>query len=249
MSKFVEWVALKFKNPLTPMFFIFGAVLVLLGVTNGLNNLPILNQLASDAGFRWVCVALGVGCFVVSIVTLYRPPKADAQSIYQVHRYSGTWSVQNRFRLWRSKSIEEPDRVSFDGKTLLVIPSNGKGGSGIQIGKLQVRFKSYRATYEIVNEVQRASVDKDDTLRMHVKVIRRQLIKEDPPPPKEADAEDIYADLRGGLKNSEFDLVLKPVLDTPNQLQGSHIHEEALYENQKAREKYVHEGLFDPPGL
>ena len=70
MANFLEWVNSKFKNPLVPMFFIFGVVLVLLGVTKGLNNLPVLNQLASDAGFRWVSVALGVGCFVVSILTV-----------------------------------------------------------------------------------------------------------------------------------------------------------------------------------
>lgn len=174
---------------------------------------------------------------------------ADDRSIYQVHKYSGTWIVQNSFSRWRRRNITEPDKVSFDGKTLLVIPLNGEGGVGVQIGRLQVRVDNYRATYEIVNEVQRASVDKDETLRMQVKVIRRQLIEEDPPAPKDAHAKDPYADLRGRLENASFPLVLKPVADTPLRLEGYHHHEDALYKDQIASEKYVYAGLFGPPGL
>lgn len=167
----------------------------------------------------------------------------------QVHKYSGIWIVQNRFSRWRRRNITEPDKVSFDGKTLLVIPIDGKGGMGIQIGKLEVRVGNYHAIYEIVNEVQNASVDKDETLRMQVKVIRRQLIKEEPPAPKGTNTKDPYADLRGPLVNPYFPLVLQPVTDTPLRLEGSHHHEDALSQDQIASEKYVYQGLFTPPGL
>lgn len=170
---------------------------------------------------------------------------------YQVHRYSGTWIVQNSFSRWRDRKIVEPDKVSFDGKTLLVIPFNGEGGVGVQIGRLQVSIDNYHAIYEIVNEVQSASVDNYGTLRMQVEVIRRQLVEENPPAPdlKDTNATDPYADLRGDLKNRNFPLVLKPVAERPLQLGGSHYHEENLSKDQIASEKYVHTGLFGPPGL
>ena len=167
----------------------------------------------------------------------------------QVHEYSGIWIVQNSFSRWRRRNITEPDKVSFDGKTLLVIPIEGKGGMGIQIGKLDVRVDSYHAIYEIVNEVQNASVDKDETLRMQVKVIRRQLIKEEPPAPKGTNTKDPYSDLRGPLVNPYFPIVLQPVTNTPLRLEGSHHHEDALSQDQIASEKYVYQGLFAAPGL
>lgn len=248
MDKFLEWVNSKFKNPLVPIFFIFGVILVLLGVTEGLDNLPVLNNLAPVPDFRWVSVILGSSCIIVSIVTFYRPPIVNgAGGSLTVHKYSGTWIAQNSFNLWRHKPIREPDTVSFNGKTLLVIPPNGEGGSGVQIGKLEVRYSSYSATYDIVNEVQSASVNKTGTLEMHVKVIRRQLIKEDPN--EKNDAEGIYADLRRDLDNLEFDLKLKPVRDKPNQLIGTHSQKERLSDNQKASEEYSYQGLFSPLGF
>jgi hypothetical protein len=256
MEKFADWLTSKFKHPLSPMFFFLGMLLILLGVSNGL-SLPILNQLASDPNFRWACLVLGVLCFVASLFIFYHPPKvadasssiADDRSLYQVHKYSGIWNVQTSFSRWRSRNITEPDRVSFVGKTLLVIPTNGEGGSGVQIGTLHIHVDNYHATYEIVNEVQRASVDKDETLRMHIKVVQRQLIEEVPPPLKDAHITDPYADLRGELENRMFDSVLKSVADVPNQLEGGHIHEEGLYKNQIASEKWVYGGLFAPPGF
>lgn len=257
MEKIAEWLTSKFKHPLSPLFFFLGMLLVLLGVSNGL-SLPILNQLASDPNFRWACLVLGVLCLVASIFIFYHPPEVadggssitDDRSVYQVHKYSGTWIGQNSFSRWRRRNIIEPDKVSFDGKSLLVIPISGEGGVGVQIGRLQVRIDNYHATYEIVNEVQRASVDKDGTLRMQVKVIRRQLIAEAPSAPKDAHAKDPYADLRGRLENPSFMVVLKPVADTtPLQLEGSHQHEDTLYKDQIASEKYVYVGLFGPPVL
>jgi len=252
MEKFGEWVISKFKHPLSLMFFILGTLLVLLGVSNGL-NLPVLDQLASDPNFRWACLALGVLCFIPSVFIFYHPPNvADGSgSIYQVHKYSGTWTVKNKFTRWRDRPIAEPDNVSFDGKALLVIPINGEGGSGVQIGRLRVRIDNYSADYEIVNEVRKAWVDKDGTLRMQVKVIRRQLIYEDPPTPKDARAKDPYADLRGSLKRPDFPLVLKHVADTmPLRLEGSHNHNSfSDRKDQLAEEEYEYDNLFGPPEL
>jgi hypothetical protein len=170
--------------------------------------------------------------------------------IHHVHRYSGTWSVRNSFSLWRDRPIKKPDTVFFVGKTWLLIPTEGEGGSGIQIGKLHVHVSGYNASYDIVNEISKASVDKAGTLRMNVKEIRHQLTKEDPLPLKAPHAEDDYADLRRDLETKEWELELDTVSDKPMQLKGRHKHEEALDDvDQRAGEKYVYEGLFIPPGL
>lgn len=227
---------------------VIGVFVFIIGAAGGL---PVGSPPLQITDPTW---RLGLGVLGIVLATagllLLREEDKRTDSPNQVHKYSGTWVVQNSFSRWRRRTITEPDKVSFDGKTLLVIPINGEGGVGVQIGRLQVRVNNYRATYEIVNEVQRASVDKDGTLRMQVKVIRRQLIEEDPPAPEDAHAKDPYADLRGRLENPIFPLVLKPVADTtPLQLEGSHEHEDARYKDQIASEKYVYAGLFGPPGL
>ncbi len=250
MEKFGEWITSKFKHPLSPMFFFLGVLLILLGVSNGV-SLPVFNQLASDPGFRWVCLVLGVLCFAASLVIFYRPPgsvgsssSADDRSKYLVHQYSGVWKVHTSFSRWRNRPIIEPDQVSFDGKTLLIVPMKGDGGSGVQVGKLRVRIGDYRAAYDIVNEVQRAFVDATGTLKMQVVVIRRQLIEDTPPLPNDA-----YADLRGGLENRMFDTVLEPAANAPDQLIGSHTHKDGRPIDQAADEEWGYAGLFNPPGL
>jgi hypothetical protein len=100
--------------------------------------------------------------------------------ITQVHGYSGTWNVVSRFSLWRGTPIEPEDTVSFEGKAFLVLQDNGEAGSGIQIGKLSIRIGEYAATYDILNEIINASVDVNGTLRMLVKVVRREGPKEPP---------------------------------------------------------------------
>jgi len=98
MEKFSEWLTSKFEHPLSPMFFFLGALLLLLGVSNGL-NLPVLNQVASDANLRWVCLVLGVLCFVVSIFVYYQPPKDSDKSKQKANNFwhvlLGTHSKEN----------------------------------------------------------------------------------------------------------------------------------------------------------
>jgi hypothetical protein len=84
MEKFWEWLTSKFEHPLSPMFFFLGALLSLLGVSNGL-NLPVLNQVVSDANSRWVCLGLGVLCLVTSIFIYYLSPgKSNKKDFWQV---------------------------------------------------------------------------------------------------------------------------------------------------------------------
>jgi hypothetical protein len=75
MEKFTEWVTSKFQHPLGLLFFLLGALLILLGVTTGL-ELPVLQQLAPDVNYRWVSLALGVIFLLLATLIYYRPPRA-----------------------------------------------------------------------------------------------------------------------------------------------------------------------------
>jgi hypothetical protein len=56
-------------------------------------------------------------------------------AISQVHGYSGTWTVESRFSLWRGVELKPQDKVSFEGKAFVVLQGDGERGSGIQIGR------------------------------------------------------------------------------------------------------------------
>ena len=157
--------------------------------------------------------------------------------VSQVHGYSGTWNVESRFSLWRDMAMETHDKVYFHGKTFLVLQNDGERGSGIQIGKLCILVGDYRATYEIVNEILTASVDEEGTLRMRVKVARREGPKDkkgDPPDPSFLE----------DLANKEFDLELKPRPGKSKSLQGSHEYRSATKIYQRADEHWEYSCLF-----
>jgi hypothetical protein len=156
--------------------------------------------------------------------------------VSQVHGYSGTWNVESRFSLWRGLEVEPPDKVYFDGKTFLVLQDDGESGSGVQIGKLYILIGDYRATYEIVNQILAASVDAKGTLRMRLKVVRREgpKDKQGKPNPK----------LSEGLANKEFDLELKPRPGKSKTLQGRHEYRSATVIYQRASEHWGYAGLF-----
>ena len=154
----------------------------------------------------------------------------------QVHGYSGTWNVESRFSRWRGEEVKAPDKVYFDGKTFLVLQDDGEKGSGVQIGKLYILIGGYRATYEIVNEILAASVDAKGTLRMRVKVVRREGPKGEIGKPNPR--------LQEGLANKEFDLELKPRPGKSKMLRGRHEYRSATVVYQKASEHWGYSGLF-----
>jgi|SRR5271165_221223 len=59
------------------LFFVFGALLILLGVSNGF-ELPWLKGLTADEHFRWASVAIGSLSLVAGTVIHYRPPSAES---------------------------------------------------------------------------------------------------------------------------------------------------------------------------
>jgi len=74
MGKFIEWVTSKFQHPLSLLFFLLGSLLLLLGITTGL-EVPLLKQLTPDVHYRWVSLALGWGFVLLAIAVYYVPPK------------------------------------------------------------------------------------------------------------------------------------------------------------------------------
>ncbi|HEX5884177.1 MAG TPA: TIR domain-containing protein [Pyrinomonadaceae bacterium] len=165
--------------------------------------------------------------------------------ITQVHGYSGTWNVRNRFTRWRKLDLRNGDSVYFNGKTFLMFQSDGTRGTGVQIGKLHIAIGQYRVTREVVNEVLKAEIKDDGTVQLRLRLIRSRIV-----PGSEAGAENADSKLREDLGNIEFPLVLRPDGDEVATLRGPHEFErEADEKLQLADEKFQHFGLFEPPGL
>lgn len=166
------------------------------------------------------------------------PPLASGiPPVSQAHGYSGTWNVESRFSLWRGVKIEKGNKVYFDGKTFLVLQNDGEKGSGIQVGKLWIDTEGYSAMYEILNEVLSASVDEDGTLKLHIKVVRREG-------PKNTSGKAPDESFEEDLRNKEFDLVLKPVPGKSKRLRGTHAYKSASKVYQRAVENWEYSNLF-----
>lgn len=160
------------------------------------------------------------------------PLAAGIPPMHRVHGYSGTWDVQNRFSLWHGIELGESDTVSWDGKTLLRVRDDGEAGYGTQIGQLRVTLGQYRATWDVANEVVRAAVDEDGSLRMRVKVCARTLVDETGTPPGPPANE--------RLPSPEWNLVLQPVPGEPRKLEGIHTFLVAGRPYSRATEYYTY---------
>lgn len=158
--------------------------------------------------------------------------------VSQVHGYSGTWNVESRFSLWRGTEIQPDDKVYFEGKAFLVLQADGERGSGIQVGKLSIRIGEYAAAYDILNEILSASVDQKGTLRMLVKVIRREGPKE---MPRGKLDETKYPE---SLPRKEFLVEVAPDPDRPETMRGTHWYRTAAKVYQEAEERWEYAHLF-----
>jgi hypothetical protein len=138
MEKFTELMTSKFKHPLSPMFFFLGVLLVLLGVSNGL-SLPILNQLASDANFRWACLALGILCLIASIFIFYHPPKEFEESTRKPSGAIGTIPEELTMTFSRRRAILSIKQ----GEILAYLIHKGYGGELITQDVIEKAFSQY----------------------------------------------------------------------------------------------------------
>jgi hypothetical protein len=84
MDELKKWFIEAFKHPLSPLFLFLGAVLILLGVSNGF-SLPGLKEVAPDAHSRGISVLIGIACCVFAVWLYYHPPSESlAKSTYNV---------------------------------------------------------------------------------------------------------------------------------------------------------------------
>jgi hypothetical protein len=150
----------------------------------------------------------------------------------QSHGYSGRWSIENRFDLWRGFSIEEPDSIYFHGLAILSIPPDGRGGTGIMYGSTYISVQRYNARLDVVNEIRDATVDDDGGLKLRIEVVRRHLAEEEGNPPDRR--------FRESMQSRDFEVSLRPVAGVPGELHGQHTYTRATGVYSSAFERYVH---------
>jgi hypothetical protein len=158
------------------------------------------------------------------------PVAVGIPAIHRVHGYSGTWYVQNRFSLWHGLKLGPDDEVFWEGKTLLRLREDGEEGYGIQIGQLKVELGQYKATWNVTNEIIRATVEKDGSLSMRVRVCVRFLDEETGNPPSDR--------VHEALRSPEWALILKPDHGEPRRLVGDHTYSVAGHPYSTAKEYY-----------
>jgi hypothetical protein len=163
-------------------------------------------------------------------------------AISQVHGYSGTWNIESRFSLWRGVELQNEDKVSFEGKAFLVLQADAERGSGVQVGQLYIVIGEYRASYDIVNEILAARVNKDGNLQLRLRVVRREG-------PKDESGTLSDSRLREPLVRKEFEIELKPAPDESNRLIGAHEYRSATTIYQKAVERWEYSGLLGSGSL
>jgi hypothetical protein len=151
-------------------------------------------------------------------------------AVVQLHGYSGTWSIETRFEIYRGMHITPPDEVYWFGFTSLFIPPSGRGGKGIMYGSDHVEWAGYRSQHDVVNEIRDATVDHQGILTLRVMILRRQLVHE----------EGLLTDerLRGDLPAKEFDIRLEPAAGQPRELRGVHEYTRGTEAYQMAVERY-----------
>jgi hypothetical protein len=149
----------------------------------------------------------------------------------QSHGYSGRWSIENHFDLWRGLPIRPPDWIYFRGAAILSIPPNGRGGTGIMYGRTFISMQDYTARLDVTNEIRDARADDNGGLRLRIEVIHRDLGEEGDPPDRR---------FRERMESQEFEVSLRPVAGVPNELHGQHTYTRANEIFSSGTEKYVH---------
>jgi hypothetical protein len=73
MANLIEWMTNKFEEqPFPILFFFLGTLLLLLGVTTGL-QVPVLKQLTPDLNYRWASIVLGCTFLLLATRIYYMP--------------------------------------------------------------------------------------------------------------------------------------------------------------------------------
>jgi hypothetical protein len=151
-------------------------------------------------------------------------------SVIQLHRYSGTWEIETRFKTWRGMQVTDPNEIFWFGSTSLFIPPSGRGGKGVMYGSNHVHWAGYQSRHDVVNDVREATVDECGVLSLRVLILRRHLVSESGQLPDER--------FNAELPEKDFDIHLEPVAGQPRELRGVHEYTRGIETYQEAVERY-----------
>lgn len=135
MDKFWKWLTDKFQNPLSPLFFILGTLLLILGISTGV-SFPGGSQIASEASFRWTSIIIGSISVLLSIFIYYRPPKGIKNT-----KTASDENLPEEFSLnfnGRRATLSESQ-----GAILNYIVNNGYDGDYTTLETFRKRFREY----------------------------------------------------------------------------------------------------------
>lgn len=112
-------------------------------------------------------------------------PKVQAgiPPVAQLHGYSGLWTNETIFDVWRDLKIEQPNFAIFKGTMILHLNLDGQNGAGSFFGTLRVKIDDCYAEFEISDRVISAIVLPDGSIRLRSVLHSRQrtMLQNTPP--------------------------------------------------------------------
>jgi len=139
MDKVIEWLTQKFSHPLSLLFFLLGAILLLLGLTTGF-EIPFLKQLAPALEYQGISLILGGICLLVSILIYYKPPKKKSPDDKLGSRKTGDELPASFFARKALISKTQKELLSFIEKKKSV-PSSDIGITFKNIGEKELFYR------------------------------------------------------------------------------------------------------------
>jgi hypothetical protein len=76
MDKIIEWLTDKFQQPISLLLLLFGALLILLGVTTGFDLFGLQHVVPEDSR-RWIALVLGVIFVGAAVLLYYLSPRSE----------------------------------------------------------------------------------------------------------------------------------------------------------------------------
>jgi hypothetical protein len=78
MDKFLDWLSARFQQPLSLLFFLLGAFLILFGLSKEVKFGS--GNATPDLGHQWLSLAVGLGFCGLAVLFYYLPAKKDLTS-------------------------------------------------------------------------------------------------------------------------------------------------------------------------
>jgi hypothetical protein len=173
-------------------------------------------------------------------LTGLNPVARGVPTAHLLHGYSGTWQITTEFRKWHDHPLRTGEKVTVSGTMFLQLDVDGKNGSGTMFGKTEVMLNhgAYHASYRFDNDIKQASVNDQGQLTLNLRIVERKRINHKGDLPEE------LKHLEDPLPGSyEFSVILKPDLQRPGVLAGSHSYPWGIGEKyQEAEEEYTYMG-------